>query len=89
MYVDVNPVEQHILMKSMIIIVRFGLLTHPEEDYGNVRVYTDNLELVGGAYGPANNYSRHDKQQVEDGVQQIKEWENEDGEREKESFNRN
>ena len=66
-----------------------GLLTHPEEDYGNVRVYTDNLELVGGAYGPANNYSRHDKQQVEDGVQQIKEWENEDGEREKESFNRN
>ena len=32
-----------------------------------------------GAYGPANNYSRHDKQQVEDGVQQIKEWENKDG----------
>lgn len=32
-----------------------------------------------GAYGPANNYSRHDKQQVEDGVQQIKELENKDG----------
>ena len=29
-----------------------------------------------GAYGPADNYSRHDKQQVEDGAQQIKEWEN-------------
>ena len=28
-----------------------------------------------GAYGPADNYSRHDKQQVEDGAQQIKEWE--------------
>lgn len=42
-----------------------------------------------GAYGPANNYSRHDKQQVEDRVQQIKEWENEDGKREKESFDCN
>lgn len=39
-----------------------------------------------GAYGLANNYSRHDKQQVEDGVQQIKELENEDGKREKETF---
>lgn len=28
-----------------------------------------------GAYGPADNYSKHDKQQVEDGSQQIKEWE--------------
>lgn len=37
-----------------------------------------------GAYGPADNYSKHDKQQVEDGVQQIKEWENEDESREKE-----
>ena len=36
-----------------------------------------------GAYGQADNYSRHDKQQVEDGAQQIKEWENEDGRREK------
>lgn len=36
-----------------------------------------------------NNYSRHDKQQVEDGVQQIKELENEDGKREKESFDCN
>lgn len=40
--------------------------------------------LHKGAYGPADNYSRHDKQQVEDGAQQIKEWENEDGRREKE-----
>jgi hypothetical protein len=23
-----------------------GLLTHPNEEYGNVRVYTDNMELV-------------------------------------------
>lgn len=23
-----------------------GLLTHPDELYGNVRVYTDNMELV-------------------------------------------
>lgn len=23
-----------------------GLLTHPNEQYGNVRVYTDNMELV-------------------------------------------
>ena len=38
-----------------------------------------------GAYGPTNNYSRHDKQQVEDGVQQIKELENEDGKREEEN----
>ena len=38
-----------------------------------------------GAYGPADNYSRHDKQQVEDGAQQIKEWENENGKREEES----
>lgn len=37
-----------------------------------------------GAYGLADNYSKHDKQQVEDGVQQIKEWENEDESREKE-----
>lgn len=42
-----------------------------------------------GAYGPADNYSKHDKQQVEDGAQQIKEWENEDGKREKESFDCN
>ena len=39
-----------------------------------------------GAYGPADNYSKHDKQQVEDGSQQIKEWENRDGKREKESL---
>ena len=38
-----------------------------------------------GAYGPADNYSRHDKQQVEDGAQQIKEWENKNGKREEES----
>ena len=42
-----------------------------------------------GAYGPANNYSRHDRQQVEDGAQQIKELENEDGKREEESFDCN
>lgn len=23
-----------------------GLLTHPDEEYGNVRVYTDNMEFV-------------------------------------------
>lgn len=23
-----------------------GLLTHPDEEYGNVRVYTDTMELV-------------------------------------------
>lgn len=28
-----------------------GLLTHPEEDYGNVRVYTDTIELIGDIYG--------------------------------------
>ena len=27
-----------------------GLLTHPEENYGNVRVYTDTLELIGDIY---------------------------------------
>lgn len=32
-----------------------------------------------GAYGPVNNYSRHDKQQVVDGKQQLKEWREEDG----------
>lgn len=42
-----------------------------------------------GAYGPADNYSRHDKQQVEDGAQQIKEWENKNEKREEESSNCN
>mgnify|MGYP006986276441 CR=1 FL=1 len=46
MYVAANRVEQHIRMKNMNRPI--GLLTHPEEDYGNVRVYTDTLELVGG-----------------------------------------
>lgn len=27
-----------------------GLLTHPDEEYGNVRVYTDTLEFVDNAY---------------------------------------
>lgn len=26
-----------------------GLLTHPDEEYGNVRVYVDTLELVNGS----------------------------------------
>ena len=38
-----------------------------------------------GAYGSADNYSKHDKQQVEDGAQQIKEWENKNEKREEES----
>lgn len=35
--------------------------------------------------GPGDNYKRHDKQQVEDGIQQIKEWKNKDEKREKEN----
>lgn len=33
-----------------------------------------------GAYGPGDNYKRHDKQQVIDCKQQEKEWRKEDGE---------
>lgn len=32
-----------------------------------------------GAYGPGDNYKKHDKQQVVDGKQQLKEWREEDG----------
>lgn len=27
-----------------------GLLTHPNEEYGNVRVYTDTMEFVNNSY---------------------------------------
>ena len=42
-----------------------------------------------GAYGPGDNYKRHDKQQVIDCKQQEIEWGKEDGKREKESFDCN
>lgn len=32
-----------------------------------------------GAYGPANNYKKHDRRQIEDGKQQIKDWKEDGG----------
>ena len=46
MFVAVNLVELHFQMKKYDHSRPIGLLTHPNEEYGNVRVYTDTMEFV-------------------------------------------
>lgn len=46
MFVAVNLAELHFQMKKYDHNRPIGLLTHPNEEYGNVRVYTDTMEFV-------------------------------------------